>query len=90
MLVPSTDLSVTPNFFIVRDADGQALRYIYYESESGRRSTAKLLTEDAARRIAANTAKLPELLKALMRLHSPTHAGAKGSELSRSSSYTMD
>jgi hypothetical protein len=27
---------VTPNCFIVRDANGQALSYIYYESEPGR------------------------------------------------------
>jgi hypothetical protein len=41
---------VTPNCFIVRDANGQALSYVYYESEPGRRSAAKLLTG----RIAAN------------------------------------
>ena len=51
----------TPNCYIVRDANGQALIYVYYENEPGRRSAAKLLTKDEAWRT-ANIAKLPELL----------------------------
>ena len=54
-------LSGFPRPFCSRDANGQALAYVYFEEEPGRRMAMHRLTLDEGRRIAANIAKLPEL-----------------------------
>ena len=49
--------------FVVKASNDRPLLFIYYGEGVGRRSLARLLTRDTARRIAAGIAKLPELLK---------------------------
>ena len=49
--------------FVVKASNERPLIFIYYRDGAGRQSLARLLTRDAARRIAANIAKLPELLE---------------------------
>jgi hypothetical protein len=45
---------------IIKDSNGQALAYVYYEEEPGRQAAAKQLSKDEARKIAVNFARLPE------------------------------
>jgi hypothetical protein len=51
-----------PGGYVVRDANGQALAYVYSRATETDAVQAKVPTDDEARRIAANIAKLPVLL----------------------------
>jgi hypothetical protein len=51
-----------PGGYIVRDANGQALVYLYSRENDAEARQAKVLTKDEARRIATTVARLPELL----------------------------
>ena len=61
---PPWTVEKIPGGLVVRDANGQSLAYVYYRENDSDAHMAKVLTEDEARRIAANIAKLPRLLGA--------------------------
>jgi hypothetical protein len=49
--VDDPDMKLGQDCYIVRDGNGHAIAYVYFEDEPGRRSAAHLMTRDEARRI---------------------------------------
>jgi hypothetical protein len=50
-----------PGGYVVRDANGQVLAYVYSRETEAEALQTKVLTKDEARRGAVNIARLPEL-----------------------------
>jgi hypothetical protein len=70
--------------FVVKASNDRPLMFIYYCDGVGRRSLAKLLSRNAARRIAANITKLPELLLKPSSKPAALFCGLRGSARSTS------
>jgi hypothetical protein len=69
-----------PGGYVVRDANGQSLAYLYSRDNEDEARQAKVLTKDEAR---VNVARLPELLKKAERDQTPriVHEGRYGRSL---------
>ena len=60
---PPWTVEQIPGGYKVKDANGQALAYVYARETRADADIANVLTMDEARRIGSNIAELPTLLK---------------------------
>jgi hypothetical protein len=63
--------------FIVKDATGKALAYIYFEDEPQRQMSMKRLSRDEAFLVAVNIAKLPSVPREILKdIPRPPHSAS--------------
>jgi hypothetical protein len=78
--VDEPDMKLGQDCYIVRDANGHALAYVYFDDEPGRRSAAHLMTREEARRIAASSGPARGILRRIESAgrSAPARTGASG------------
>jgi hypothetical protein len=64
---PSWSIEERQESFIVKDANGQQIAYLYFEDEPQRQMSMKRLSRDEAFLLAVNIAKLPSVPRQILK-----------------------